>query len=465
MSPAITLTIPQKTHVQLQRHLFCGDGRESAAIILCSRTPRPRCRLLVKHVLLVPNEACTLRRSDEISWPGEYVEKAIDIAEMEGLAIILMHSHPGGMLAFSPVDDQSDKAVIPALFHALGDLHGTAIMVPDGTVRARLYTNDMKRRAVDLVSVAGDDLQYWWDDGAAQRPHVRPVAFTSEMTSELKRLTAIVIGVSGTGSPVAEQVARLGFGKVVLIDPDHVQSRNLNRIINASFQDAHTNASKVEMFAAAIARHRGDDVAQAVPASIRTRAAVLAASQGDVIFCCTDTVEARFIADLMCSAFLIPVFDVGVVIPVRRTDDGIAIVDAYARIDYVKPGGASLCDRGVYTPASLEAEYLKNAAPAEHRDRVNAGYMHGANEEAPAVISLNMKAAATCVLEFINRAYPFGEPNRKYARFAFSVGDRENEFRSEDSFASGPSMSFARGAAEPLLGLPELKVPRGRADV
>ena len=55
-------------------------------------------------------------------------------------------------------------------------------------------------------------------------------------------------------------------------------------------------------------------------------------------------------ADLIAAAFLLPLFDVGVVIPVRTAGSGIAILDAVGRIDYVQPGGATLGDRRVYTP-------------------------------------------------------------------------------------------------------------------
>ncbi|MFD1882170.1 hypothetical protein [Paracoccus pacificus] len=40
--------------------------------------------------------------------------------------------HPGGLFDFSEADDQSDARVIPGLFEALGSLHGSAIMTPDG---------------------------------------------------------------------------------------------------------------------------------------------------------------------------------------------------------------------------------------------------------------------------------------------------------------------------------------------
>ena len=154
-------------------------------------------------------------------------------------------------------------------------------MTPDGAIRARLYRSDMRSRPVELVTVSGHDISHWWDHDAGRKsPSTRPIAFTSMMTEELARLAAGVIGVSGTGSVVAEQLARLGF--------DNVERRNLNRILNATADDAAERRLKVEMFADAMASHRGEGVAEPVATSILTRKAVLAASQCDVLFCCVE---------------------------------------------------------------------------------------------------------------------------------------------------------------------------------
>ena len=130
-----------------------------------------------------------------------------------------------------------------------------------------------------------------------------------------------------------------------------------------------------------------------VNASISTREAVLCASQADVMFSCVDTLEARQIADLLGASFLIPLLDLGVSIPTRKTTQGSAIADVCGRIDYVNPGGPTLQDRGVYDPASLRAEYLRRSAPDAHTEEMQAGYLRGVTEEAPAVIALNMRYA------------------------------------------------------------------------
>jgi hypothetical protein len=56
------------------------------------------------------------------------------------------------------------------------------------------------------------------------------------------------------------------------------------------------------------------------------------------MFCCVDTLEARQVADLVAAAFLIPLIDVGVTIPVRKAGARVAIADVCGRIDYVQPG-------------------------------------------------------------------------------------------------------------------------------
>ncbi|MBJ3786407.1 ThiF family adenylyltransferase [Devosia sediminis] len=457
MSRRDTLVLSGSAHQALKAHLICGDGNEAAAILLCKATAGDKRRLLVREVILVPHDACPLRMPDRVVWPGDFIEQAIDRAERDALLVILIHSHPGGWLQFSEVDDQSDRSTMPALFAAFGQEHGSAIMTPDGAIRARFYRPDMSVRPVDLTTVAGDDINYWWNDAIEDAELAPwPLPFTTGMRKELGRLSIAVIGVSGTGSLVAEQLARMG-ARVTLVDFDHIERKNLNRIIYATLADAEANRLKVEMFAEAVASYRGPGVAVPIAKTVASRDAVLAVAQCDVIFSCVDTQEARQIADLIAAAFLIPLFDVGVVIPTRKAIDGMAIADVCGRIDYVQPGGATLSDRGVYTPEGLRAEYLRRVDPEAFRQELEAGYIKGLMEQAPSVISLNMRASSAVVMEFIARAFRFRhDSNRGFARTEFSLAAAEEEYRNEDDFEHVPDAALARGDEEPLLGLPAL---------
>jgi len=457
MIPTSTLSMTQRTYETLTRHLFPGDGKEAAAVMVCTRVPGRRQRLLVKEIILVPYTACSRRDDFSITWPSEFIEQGIDLAQQKGLALVLIHSHPGGTSDFSDVDDRSDQEIIPCIFAACGDVHGTAIMLPNGFIFGRLYSPEMHVSTINLVSIIGTDLRFYWETDKA-RCAKRPMAFTSEMIAELSRITAGVIGVSGTGSIVAEQVCRLGFGRVILIEFDTVEHKNLNRILNAIKMDADKGLAKVQVFSDRANQYRDEPYVVPVNANVLSREAVLALAESDVVFSCVDKLRARSIADLLSQSFLLPLFDVGVGISTRSLENGELAVDEVAgRIDYVHPDGSSLFDRKVYTSAALQAEALLESDPEAHADQVRRGYIEGMPEQAPAVISLNMRAASACVMEFIARAYPFRqEPNDQYARTRFMLAESIEEFMSEAEFPKRQSHLLAQGDDEPLLGLPVL---------
>jgi hypothetical protein len=452
-----TLVLPHKIATELRRHLFPGDGLEAAALLLCATAGTRRPKLLGRELVLVPHEQCARERG-RLTWPGEFVEAAIDRAETHGDVVIAVHSHPGGLYGFSSADDESDRLVMSSLRHGTGRIAGSAIMVPSGAMRARLYESDAPPAPVELVMGAGPDISLFWHDAGSASPST--MAFTSGMRTALARMSACVIGVSGTGSVVAEQLARLGFGEVIIIDFDTLEAKNLNRILNSSIAEIGSN--KVEMFAGAVSRYRPDCAVVPVPLSIGTREAILAAAEADVIFSCVDTAEGRHIADRLAAYFAMPLFDVGVAIPTAPNADGTRrIAEVYGRVDYVFPGGSSLLDRGVYDAAALEAEYLAANAPAALARKLADGYLQGVGEEAPAVISLNMRAASACVLEFIARTFPFRHyPNEQRARTIFMLGEGDEHAFADTDFQPGDRYPVAVGMTEPLLGVPALSLRR-----
>lgn len=451
-----TLVLPHKVAGQLRQHLFPGDGLEAAALLLCASTGHRRNKLLGREVIPVPYSAC-VRKPNFLTWPGEYVEAAIDRAALRGDVIIAVHSHPGGLYDFSLADDESDRVLMGSLRHGTDRVAGSAIMIPDGAMRARICHNDHAATPVDLVMEVGPDLRSWWNDGASAAGPLRPpMTFTTAMRTWLGLMSACVIGVSGTGSIVAEQLARLGIGEVILIDFDKLEECNLNRILNSMAADI--GVDKVEMFAAAIRRYRPDCEVVPVTESVATRGAVLAACEADFLFSCVDTAEGRHIADRLSAYFAMPLFDVGVAIPTEADSAGKRrIAEVYGRVDYVYPGGSSLMDRGVYDAALLEAEYLARTAPHAHARKVADGYLRGMGEEAPGVITLNMRAASACVIEFLARVFPFREfPNEARARAIFMLAEGDEDTFAEGQFTNGVRFQVACGASEPLLGLPAL---------
>ena len=110
---------------------------------------------------------------------GEALANAQSVAEDNNFGLILVHSHPSGFSGFSSIDDASDQAVIPSIYNGwLGREPappcGSAVMTPDGAIRARIYDRAIRPHIVDVVSVIGDDILRMTDDnGKASRTGVQ----------------------------------------------------------------------------------------------------------------------------------------------------------------------------------------------------------------------------------------------------------------------------------------------------
>lgn len=451
-----SLTLTETQHAELKTLLFPGDGYESAAILICRFTGPAKERLIVCGIMNVPDEMCATRTPKFIAWPGQCIEDAVDQAEQHADAIVLIHSHPGGMLEFSKIDDESDASTMPALFSAIeaeGFHHGSAIMVTDGSMKARLYHSNGDAKSINRITRVGHDIN---DIGKLSLQPAMP--FGAEMTKDFSAQTACVIGVSGTGTLVAELLARKGVGHLILIDFDTMEHKNLNRIVNSTTADAEVNRTKVEMMAAAIKHYAPNTRVTTINTSIEKRDAIIAASGADILFSCVDSMAGRSIAELICQSCVIPLVDLGVTIPTRKDAAGhIHVADVCGRIDYVRPDGPSLTDRIVVTPEGLRREYLLQHAPEAAQKEIEAGYIRGVHEEAPSVMALNMRAAGDAVMEWIARQFDYRhEGNQPYARTVFSIAGGEVDFDSDTSFPKSDQSDLGRGLVEPLLGLPAL---------
>lgn len=454
MKKITTLAMNENQHRQLKAHLFPGDGLEAAAILLCNRCGRENVRLTIEKIIRVPYSECKNRTSMRLTWPGDYLEKSIDEANYADSSIILIHSHPGNYPNFSRIDDDSDRKTMPCLQHGSNSTtthHGSAIMLPTGLIKARLYDEKMMPTDVSRIVVVGENIR---ELSAPALPTVIP--FTSEMTEQLSKYTACIVGLSGTGSITAELLARLGVGHLILVDFDRVEFRNLNRILYATIQDVKNQEFKTKILKRAILSHHPTCKVTTIERSIEDEEAIIAASDSDVIFSCVDSIKGRHYCDLIAQACIAPLIDMGVTIPTRKTPSGSsAIADVLGRIDYVFPGGPSLFDRGVVTSEGLRAEYLYHADNSNYQQQVIEGYIRGHVEEAPSVISLNMRTSSAAVNEWLSRLYKIRhDDNSNYAQSIVSLSDMEEEHVRTKFFKFNESSILGRGLRKPLLNLP-----------
>lgn len=135
-------------------------------------------------------------------------------------------------------------------------------------------------------------------------------SFLGEHSTETFRAaTAAIIGLGGGGSHVAQQLAHLGIGNFILIDPDRIEFPNLNRTVGATYQDALAGTPKVEVAARLI---RGiNPYAYILPLIGEWQTKLQALRSADVVIGCIEGFAVKVQLERVCRAALIPLIDIG----------------------------------------------------------------------------------------------------------------------------------------------------------
>ena len=461
-----TLSLTDEQRAKLARHLFPADGCEAVAVLLCGLANGGKSRrLMVREIHLVPYEACSERRPDLVTWPTEVMLPWLTTAERRNWAVVKIHGHRG-YDQFSRVDDIADRALFPSLYAWVDGTapHGSAILMDDGCVFGRVVTEKGAFKPFDSVNVVGDDIHKYLPPRSREKvtvpEHARRIGqtFGSGTYERLRKLRVGVVGASGTGSPLIEQLARNCVGSLVLVDPDRIEHKNLNRIVNSTCQDAEDGRLKVEVAERAVrAMGLGTEV-EVLPELLFNREVVHKLASCDVLFGCMDTIDGRHLLNKLATFYCIPYFDLGV----KIVADGQGGVDqVVGTVHYLKPGGSSLLSRRVYNLEQVRAAGLKRTDPEQYAKLLEAGYIRGIQEDRPAVVQLNTLIASLAVNEFLARLHPFRiDPNGMHNVTRVSVSHGFFDYEGDGEPCAVLAKHVGRGDVEPLLDWPELSKRR-----
>jgi hypothetical protein len=111
----------------------------------------------------------------------------------------------------------------------------------------------------------------------------------------------------------------------------------------------------------------------------------------------------------------------------------------------------------LFTMKQVAAAGLRRNDPNAHGQQVKDGYIAGVAGNRPAVISVNMFAAALAVNELLARIHPYREePNAAYASVEFSLASVEFILEPESGICNILAGKVGLGDTQPLLGIMEL---------
>jgi hypothetical protein len=150
----------------------------------------------------------------------------------------------------------------------------------------------------------------------------------------------------------------------------------------------------------------------------------------------------------------VPYVDVGVGIVALA---GGTIDQVNGAVNYIQPGGSSLLSRRAYRAEQVVADALRRTNPAQYVALRVEKYIGGADEEAPAVVTVNMMMASFGINELLARLYPVqNASNREHAALRVSLTEMTMESEPEGATCAAFAKHLGAGDTNPLLGLPEL---------
>ena len=204
-----------------------------------------------------------------------------------------------------------------------------------------------------------------------------------------------IVGLCGGGSQIAQQLAHVGVGDFVLIDPDVVEESNLNRMVGSRPEDAVHKRQKTVVISKMI---------RAIAPQSRINAIVSPWEQASqflldrtVVFGCVDSFRVRGELEAFCRRYLIPFIDIGM--DVSSNDSEYCIS---GQVVVSLPGG----------PCMRCIGYLTESILAQEAGR------YGDAGERPQVIWPNGVLASLAVGQFVQLVTPWhSQPLKPYLQY------------------------------------------------
>jgi molybdopterin-synthase adenylyltransferase len=398
------LLIPSDMWRTVDDHLRQQVPGEDGAFLLVHSGRGASSTRLIAHDLFLPDETSWEARGHHRLRPsGQWLSAVIGAAIETASGIAFVHSHPNANHppVLSLVDQETSIGWSRLITPMLGRQFLSLVWTP-ASVSGWVFEADKPgvHKDIDRIVVLGMGASTQISPGdsfsADAQLDDRQIRAVGELgNNRLRESTVAVVGAGGTGSPVAEQLVRMGVRRLIVIDADHIDTpSNLRRVVGSRSKDLDQGTLKVNV----VARHLSDlhfsDVLP-LPVDVRTKEAAEALLDADLVISTTDTHSSRSFVNQLAHQYLLPVIDVGVKV---GTSLNGRISGMPVDVRTLLPDTACLWCSGILDSARIRAENL----PEYERDaQIREGYIQAVNEPQPSLTALNFFASSLSVLTML----------------------------------------------------------------
>ncbi len=390
--------VTSRDHQRIMEHLYPGDQDEHGAILRAGVVQSGQSiRLLIQHVQ--PAEFGTDYVAGQYGYRAlspTFIHREILQCRDAGLAYLAVHNHGSDRhVGFSRVDLESHQRGYPALLDIGRGVPVGALVYGRRSVAADVWLPDGSRRSLGTYRVIGHDIERLYSQPSREREadaeHDRQVRMFGEAGQQILGASKVaVVGLGGIGSLVAEYLARLGIGNLVLIDTDEIESSNLSRVVGATRVDVESGQLKTQIAVRHAREMAIHATLQPVVGDVSRDSVAQLLRDCDFIFLAADSMRARLVVNALAHQYLIPAIQMGAKV---RQDDCGNLDDAMCAVRQVRPGTGCLWCNGLIDPTQLAIEAKSDSERKEQA--------YGVQEPNPSVITLNAVAAAHAVNDFL----------------------------------------------------------------
>lgn len=384
------LRFPAPLYRTFSAELLSAAPLESCAVAYSAHDPKTG-TWVVDSVEVVSDSAYEHRDEISATLRPAFIVEVANRARATGQSVVLVHTHPFDKQhpRFSAVDDRGEVALAAYLRRRAPEGEHLALVLGEAGCRARRIGTTEELPAWEV----GQRLLLLSQGGPAEAEQARydrqVRAFGTAGQRAISTLKVGVIGLGGTGSVLVQQLAGLGVHDYVLIDPDAVETSNLNRLAGAG--PADVGKAKVAVAEREILARLPGARVRGLRADVVEQSSAAEFTGLDFIFLCTDSHASRAVVCQLAYQHLVPTIDMGTSITVR---DGI-VTHITGRVQMLAPELPCLTCTGALDADQIRREMMS----PEHR--ASDPYFLGATEPQPAVISINSTVASLAATMFM----------------------------------------------------------------
>lgn len=432
------VVFPQDGLTQLHE-AAARDAAETCAVgfVQPATDPAGRPRYTVHSLRIAPASAYIERSAARAALTPDFMLEVANHARAMGAGVILLHTHPGEqpLQGFSEIDDAGEQP-LAAYFNArlAGPAHFAGVVT-----HSDVFVRELGGGPEAAPIGVGKLVQRYGmsrPNDADERYDRQVRAFGLAGQAALRHACVALVGAGGTGSIIAQELAHLGVGRMLVVDHDVVDTSNLNRLLGATPSDV--GRPKAQIAHRAVKAINPNAQVEAIVGDVVDPAVAARLTEADFIFCCTDSMASRALINQLAYQYLIPTIDMGVAIRVV----GGHVASVTGRVQMLAPGlGCLVCGDG------LDGDQVRWEMMSAAQRRADP-YFENASVPQPAVMPLNGVVTSAAVAMFLSAftSYPGEARMLHYDGIRGSVRPQLMPCR-HDCIVCGPEGALARGSS------------------